>query len=230
MLGIGHNLSCWGSALTENCQVRALSSGLVHQQVSNSTDSSYLLPRRSLLVRYKGKNNKQPWHQVPWPYYCQYPTLFQTLVRLQQVNIVKGIWKRMENPKQGGHFTGSEEAKVVEVHSIHDILLLASCSKLCHLVDKRRFQSVLHPPLFVESLASFLFLDQMLNLLQFLLSFPHGFGNIDSRHITLGVGSSRSSRETSRIESSSDSWSTPTSLSHSYRFSKCGDMCWCGLW
>ena len=72
-------------------------------------------------------------------------------------------------------------------------------------------QSDLHPLLFVEGLAGFLSLDQMLNLLQFLLSFTHGFINIDSRHFTQGVESSRSSRETSRIDSSggsSESWST----------------------
>ena len=57
--------------------------------------------------------------------------------------------------------------KVVEVHSIHNIVLLGSCTslELCNLVDKRSFQSDLHPLLFVEGLTDFLFLNQMLNLL-----------------------------------------------------------------
>ena len=59
------------------------------------------------------------------------------------------------------------------MQSIHDILLLGSCTSLeiCHLVDKSSFQSDLHTLLFVEGFAGILSLDQMLNLLQFLLSF-----------------------------------------------------------
>ena len=119
--------------------------------------------------------------------------------------------------------------KVVEGHSIYDILLLGSCMslELCQLVDKSRYQSDLHPLLIVEGLAGFLY--NILNLLQFLLSFLYGFGNIDSRHFTLGIGSSRCSRETSRIDSSggsSDSWSTPVSSSYNNWLSKCGDRCW----
>ena len=106
------------------------------------------------------------------------------------------------------HFCDSKIGKIpkeVEVHRIHDILMLGSCTslKLCQLVDKSRYQSDLHPLLVVEGLASFL--DHILNLLQFFLSFLYGFGNINSRHFTLGVGSSRSNREASRINSSGGS-------------------------
>ena len=71
---------------------------------------------------------------------------------------------------------------MVDVHIIHDILLLDSCTtlQLCQLIDRSRFKSDIHPLLFVEGPAGFPSLDQMLNLLPFLLSFSHGFGNIDS--------------------------------------------------
>ena len=59
------------------------------------------------------------------------------------------------------HFCDSTIGKipqVVEVHSIHDILLLGNCTslELCQLVDKSRYQSDLHPPLFVKGPAGFL--------------------------------------------------------------------------
>ena len=91
---------------------------------------------------------------------------------IQHVNMVKRTRKWLEDPKlrclinKPRHFR-YRIPKVVEVHSIHNIVLLGSCTslELCNLVDKRSFQSDLHPLLFVEGLTGFLSLNRMLNLL-----------------------------------------------------------------
>ena len=79
----------------------------------------------------------------------------------------------------------------------------AQASNFAIWLIREDFRVTFTPLLVIEGLAGFL--NHILNLLQFLLSFLYGFGNINSRHFTLGVGSSRSNREASRINSSGGS-------------------------